>query len=1048
MTPENKLDTWQPDAAILRILAQAFQHAELPQAISNAQTNAIIAVNTAFAQQRGYTVEELIGQPVMSMFPPDRLAEARSKFKQLDAVPQGVFEAEHVRKDGSRFPVLIDITIVHDADGTTRNRVAYVFDISERKRNEAVLKTALDEQRLARIAALNLMEDALIARRRTEDSNAALTVSEANYRLLADNAADWIFLIDTDGHYKYVSPACAKITGYTPDELLADPELAYAIIHPEDRDAYLKHLESDHVADLELRIIHKDGSLRWISHHCQPIRGSDGACLGRNGANRDITARKLAENQLLKLSLAVEQSPESIVITDLEARIEYVNDTFLKATGFTRDEVIGQNPRFLQSGNTPPETVVSLWKTLMRGETWKGEFHNRHKNGSEFIEFAIIAPLRNEQGQTTHYVAVKEDVTEKKRIGRELDIHRHHLEEVVAERTRQLDEARDRAEAANRTKSSFLANMSHEIRTPLNAIIGLTHLMRRSALPEGQLQRLDKIDSAGQHLLAIINDILDLSKIEAGRLELESVDFHLAAVLDHVQSIMTEPAQSKGLVLRVDHDGVPPWLHGDPTRLRQALLNYASNAVKFTEKGSVDLRVRLLARQGDELLVRFEVQDTGIGLAPEQIAHLFQAFEQADASTTRRYGGTGLGLVVTRRLAELMGGETGVSSSSGLGSTFWFTARLREGHGALQALTLKPDSDAEAELRRHAASMRVLLAEDNAINREVALDLLQAVGFGVDLAEDGRQALARAQTCAYDLVLMDMQMPHLDGLAATQALRAMPEYRDTPIIALTANAFSEDRHACEDAGMNDFIAKPVEPAVLYATLLKWLPRASAVASTLPLAEAPTATLDEQAARQIELLAALPGIDVERGLRAVRGKRARYVSLLRQLLDGHRDDVGRMRQGLASGEREEARRHAHSLKGVAGTLGCTTLAQQATRIDALLREPEAADDGQQVEPMLDALAAEFASLSAILVLPESLVEPMAHIDPAILRAIIDRLTRLLGSGDTEAISLFDGHAAQFHALLGKEAASRLANALQAFDFETAQALLRKVPSRRS
>jgi two-component system, sensor histidine kinase and response regulator len=917
----------------------------------------------------------------------------------------------------------------------------------------------------------------------TEAALRALSESQEKLQLLIDHVPAAVAMFDREMRYVAVSRrwletyrlGARNLTGQSHYDVF--PELPEAW-----KEFHRRGLAGESFrADAE-PFLRADGSVQWMRWELLPWHVADGSIGGILIFSEDVTAQRQAADELKaaveeqrrarvaalnlmedaltarrkaeesaaalrKLSLAVEQSPESIVITDLDACIEYVNDAFLKSTGFGRDEVIGQNPRILQSGNTPPESIVSLWQTLLRGETWKGEFHNRRKDGSEFIEFAIIAPLRNEQGQTTHYVAVKEDVTDKKRIGRELDIHRHHLEEVVAERTRQLDEARDRAEVANRTKSSFIANMSHEIRTPLNAIIGLTHLMRRSALPTEQTQRLDKIDSAGQHLLAIINDILDLSKIEAGRLELESVDFHLAAVLDHVQSIMAEPAQEKGLTLRIDHDGVPLWLHGDPTRLRQALLNYTSNAVKFTERGEVNLRAQLLARQGDELLVRFEVQDTGIGLAPEQIAHLFQAFEQADASTTRRYGGTGLGLVVTRRLAELMGGETGVSSTSGKGSTFWFTARLREGTSAIPALALKPASDAEAELRRHAGGKRILLAEDNAINREVALDLLQAVGFTVDLAEDGRQALVRAHTCAYDLVLMDMQMPRLDGLAATRELRAMPEYRDTPIIALTANAFSEDRRACEGAGMNDFIAKPVEPAVLYATLLKWLPGASTAAGADSSAATQPAMLDEQATRQIERLTALPGMDVARGLHALRGKRARYVSLLRQLLDGHRDDVERMRQSLANGEREEARRHAHSLKGVGGTMGCTTLAQQATRIDALLREPAAPDDRQQIEPMLDALTAEFASLSAVLVQTESLEESIAHIDPAILHAVIDRLTGLLATGDTEAITLFDEHAGQFLALLGKEMGSRLANALHAFDFETAQALLRSEPSRK-
>jgi PAS domain S-box-containing protein len=648
---------------------------------------------------------------------------------------------------------------------------------------------------------------------------------------------------------------------------------------------------------------------------------------------RDTETLRASE---LRYRTYIESAPEGIFVTDLEGHYVEVNPSACQMVGYSEDELL----RMAVTDLAPPgpvEEYVETFESVKSTGMQDTDLTLRRKDGST-IDVALRAiTLPNQR-----VMGFCSDITEHKKANAELQQHRLHLEELVTKRTEQLAIAKEAAEAANVAKAAFLANMSHEIRTPLNAITGMAHLIRRGGLPPPQLDRLDKLEAAGAHLLDIINAVLDVSKIEAGKLILEEAPLRIESVIGNVISMLTAKSQAKHLQLISQVSPGLPDLLGDSTRLQQALLNYATNAVKFTDAGKVSLRVSLIEQDAGSAMLRFEVDDTGIGIAAESIPRLFSAFEQADNSTTRKYGGTGLGLAITRKIAQLMDGDAGASSTEGVGSTFWFTARLKKNLHALAGNEHTAIDNAIEILQARHAGRRVLLAEDEPVNREITSMLLGDALLDVDIAVDGVEAVNLATETAYAVILMDMQMPRMDGLDATRSIRRQTSGGQVPIIAMTANAFVEDKERCLEAGMNDFITKPVNPSHFFATLLQWMPASAPSASdstpTEPPAAAPKPTADVA-------LAQIDGLDVTTGLSAVQGKMTSYLRLLKIFIDHHHQGHDLIRAALNNGNRDEARDIAHSLKGAASNLGALTIQEIAAAIELPLKQQ--LPDGEEV-----------------------------------------------------------------------------------------------------
>ena len=679
---------------------------------------------------------------------------------------------------------------------------------------------------------------------RVARKNVEATRSEARFRAIIEASPVPYALNDESERILFVNSAFRRTFGYTVDDVptlqawwpkaYPDPEYRRWVTTRWQERLGSARRDSRPFDPLEVRIRAGDGTDRTVLAAAAAL----GDAFGGDHLVMlfDITERKAAEESAGRASRLLQEAirsiPQGFTIYDENDRLVICNDAYLDfyqtsrdliVTGATFEEIVRKGAERGQY----PEAVGRI-------DEWVRERVRKHQaaDGSQLEQqlddgrWLLIIEHRTPSG---YIVGNRIDITARKDLDAELERHRHHLEALVAERTAALSIAKDAAEAANRAKTTFLANMSHELRTPLNAILGMTTLATRRAADPSQRDQLAKVSQASWNLLAIINDILDISKIEAERLRLERVGFSLGSVLANLESLVALKAAEKGLALVID---VPPALldlplQGDPLRLGQILVNLAGNAVKFTDRGSVTVVAGIAEETPDAVLVRFEVTDTGIGVAAADRARLFVAFEQADGSTTRRFGGTGLGLAISKRLAQMMGGAIGVDSEPGRGSTFWFTVRLEKADDHHADGPSKPAEGGTGDLGRRFPRARVLLAEDDPITQEVSLGLLQEAGLHADLAVNGREAIDRVMAREYQLILMDVRMPVLDGLQATRAIRRLPAGETVPIVALTANAFADDRQQCLDAGMDEVLTKPVEPDLLYATILRLLAPAPA-----------------------------------------------------------------------------------------------------------------------------------------------------------------------------------------------------------------------------
>ncbi|PKN35973.1 MAG: hypothetical protein CVU61_00280 [Deltaproteobacteria bacterium HGW-Deltaproteobacteria-19] len=1118
----------------------------------------ITYVSPSIQRLRGFTAEEAAGQTLDQIMLPESLEKAL----QIAAEEQALEMAgnagphrsrttvlEHYCKDGRTIWVDTTMSFVRDENGKPISILIASRDITDRKR----------------------VEDDLRA-------------SEARYRQIISTAKEGIAMTDADDRIVYVNASMQEITGYREDELVGRHVLS--MVFPEEVPQHREKMKQRHEGGSEVyerRFRRKDGGELWTIVSAAPVMDEQNRFRGSFAMFTDITKRKETERELERERRSLERrvaertaelaqanreledlyngAPCGYHSLDADGVIIRINDTELEWLGYSREEVVGKRKFTDWLTAASVETFGKNFSLFMeRGYIGDLEFDLVRKNGTILPVLVSATALKDESG---HYIMSRSTVID------------YSVQKKAASALR---EAKELAEQATQVKAEFLANMSHEIRTPMNAVIGFSGLALKTDLDPKQRDYLEKIQDSGRHLLGIINDILDFSKIEAGKLPVERTEFELQKVLESVSTLILEKTSEKRLELMIFIEkGTPNSLIGDPLRVGQILVNYANNAVKFTEEGEIVISVHTEEETEGEVVLRFSVRDTGIGLTEEQKGKLFQSFHQADTSVSRQYGGTGLGLAISKELARLMGGEVGVESEYGKGSTFWFTVRLGKGRAESPILLPEPDlrgkrvlvvddnemsriiledllkgmtfvtksvasgREALAEIRssdeagrpfdvvlldwrmkemdgiQTARAIRqmpmktfphlimvtaygreeilsaasrdgfehvlikpvtpstlfntliqamggkqvlkmdkdrrreapevdlesirgasVLVVEDNAVNRQLVLELLTQAGLRIDLAEDGRESIAMLNRGTYDLVLMDMQMPVMDGVTATREIRRDNRFKDLPIVAMTANVMQADIDRCLEAGMNDHIGKPIDPDDLFGKLLKWVKPREDRPGVGDVRKPVTAIMGETgpAPSGEKALPEISGLDATRGLQRIMGNHSAYRNLLRMYLENQAHVPRQIRLSLDEGDRKTALRLAHSAKGVSANIGATHVQELAAALEKSIGE---AQPREEIDNALDAFSVAQVDFISKLkgYFPNTFMPELGgEADESRMAGVVEKMRELLANGDSEIPEYFEGEYGTLRAILGEDTFSPFETAIRQYDFEKA------------